>query len=517
MHIRFSTLAVAASILASPYTANALSETDIPTETPVSSLLSSAQSHLSRGETSEALVYYDVAVARDPSNYLTFFKRATTYLSLGRTNQATDDFNKVLALKPGFEGAHVQLAKIRTKAGDWHAAREQYILGGRAESSREVVELDEAEGASRLGTAAEQGGDWEGCVSHLSAAIILAPRAASLRESRAHCRLELGVLEAAITDMQHLLHLKPGDVAPHLKVAAMAFYSLGDLETGLGQTRKCLQSDPDSKPCKKIFRQQKSVDKGLEKASKALQSTKPMTAVKILVGSGDETGLLTEIEEQIKDLREGGLLPANGPMELHKRVLEMICQAYYEMNSKKASQFCRRVLEMNEESFYGLLQQGKESFDSEDYEAAVRTFERAAEVRPDKQGLVRPLLDKARIALKRSKTKDYYKVLGVAHDADERQIKSAYRKASKQFHPDKAAHHGLDKQEAERKMAAINEAYEVISDPELRARFDRGDDPNDQSAQSNPFQGSPFQGGGHPFFFQNAHGGGQKFQFNYGF
>ena len=174
-------------------------------------------------------------------------------------------------------------------------------------------------------------------------------------------------------------------------------------------------------------------------------------------------------------------------------------------------------MEGNEESFYGLLQQGKESFDSEDYEAAVRTFERAAEVRPDKQGLVRPLLEKAKIALKRSKTKDYYKVLGVAHDADERQIKSAYRKASKQHHPDKAAHQGITKEDAEKKMAAINEAYEVLSDPELRARFDRGDDPNDQSAQSNPFQGNPFGGGGHPFFFQNGNGGGQKFQFQYGF
>lgn len=163
------------------------------------------------------------------------------------------------------------------------------------------------------------------------------------------------------------------------------------------------------------------------------------------------------------------------------------------------------------------MQQGKGSLDHEDYEAAVRLFEQAAEVRPDKQEVVRPLLEKARIALKRSKTKDYYKVLGVSHDADDRQIKSAYRKASKQFHPDKATHHGLNRQEAEKKMAAINEAYEVLSDPELRSRFDRGDDPNDQTAQSNPFGGSPFQGGGHPFFFQNGHGGGQKFQFQYGF
>jgi DnaJ family protein C protein 3 len=68
----------------------------------------------------------------------------------------------------------------------------------------------------------------------------------------------------------------------------------------------------------------------------------------------------------------------------------------------------------------------------------------------------------------------------------------------------------VTKDEAEKKMARINEAYEVLSDPELKARFDRGEDPNDPMANQggNPFQGSPF--GGQQFVFQQ---GGQQFQF----
>ena len=120
-------------------------------------------------------------------------------------------------------------------------------------------------------------------------------------------------------------------------------------------------------------------------------------------------------------------------------------------------------------------------------------------------------MQEAQIALKRSKTKDYYKVLGVPNDADERQIKSAYRKLSKVHHPDKAAKQGLTKEQAEKKMASINEAYEVLSNPELRARFDRGDDPNSHE-QQNPFQGHPF-GGGQPFMFQQ---GGGQFHFGSG-
>jgi len=159
--------------------------------------------------------------------------------------------------------------------------------------------------------------------------------------------------------------------------------------------------------------------------------------------------------------------------------------------------------------------------EAEEYEACINTLKQAQESRPDKSDVVNPLMQKAQIALKRSKTKDYYKVLGVAHDADERQIKSAYRKLSKQHHPDKAAKQGLTKEAAEKKMASINEAYEVLSDPELRARFDRGDDPNSHEQQGhggNPFHGSPFgHGGGHPFMFQQGGpggGGGFKFHFN---
>lgn len=182
------------------------------------------------------------------------------------------------------------------------------------------------------------------------------------------------------------------------------------------------------------------------------------------------------------------------------------------MNGKRMKDYCTEALALNEDSFHGLLYRAKTQTEAEDFEGAVRTLERAAETRPDKKSIVDPLLNEARLALKRSKTKDYYKVLGVARDADARQIKSAYRKMTREHHPDKAHSHGLSKEDAEKKMAQINEAYEVLSDPELRARFDRGDDPNSQERGGSPFQGSPF-GGGQPMFFQQ---GGQQFQFKFG-
>jgi len=65
--------------------------------------------------------------------------------------------------------------------------------------------------------------------------------------------------------------------------------------------------------------------------------------------------------------------------------------------------------------------------------------------------------------------KDYYEVLGVPKDADEKAIKAAYRNLARRYHPDVCP----DKAEGEGKFKEINEAYEVLSDKEKRAKYDR--------------------------------------------
>jgi DnaJ-class molecular chaperone len=95
--------------------------------------------------------------------------------------------------------------------------------------------------------------------------------------------------------------------------------------------------------------------------------------------------------------------------------------------------------------------------------------------------------------------KDFYTILGVDRKADEKEIKRAYRKLARQYHPD--ANKGKD---AETKFKEISEAYQVLSDSEKRALYDQFGDNYDKVGQGAPPPGASgysaggYSGGGYP-------------------
>ncbi|PVH96610.1 DNAJ domain-containing protein [Periconia macrospinosa] len=516
MILRLSSLAL--GLLSTAPLAHALSAADIPSDIPVSQLIKDAGVKLASGDSQDALVYFDVAIARDPKNYLTFFRRGAAYLSLGKAQQAQQDFDKVLELKPGFEGALVQRAKIRARKAEWAAARKDYEAAGKTD---DVAQLEEAERAAAAAKEAEEKGDWDSCISHAGTAIVVAGAAYDIRKTRARCRFEKGEVVEGIGDLQHLLQINKGDIQPHLQSSAMAFYSLGEPDKGVKHIAQCLQSDPDNKTCMKLRRREKNLDKKLKKVRQHFEKRQFATASRLLVDRGDEPGLLKEVKQDFDEYVELGYIYKNSPQGLYQGLVEQTCEAYVEMNNlKKGTPYCKEALELNPDSLHGLIHKGSQQLDADEFEDAIRTLDQAKEHHGQTQKL-QELLSKAHKLLKRSKQKDYYKVLGVDRDADERTIKKAYRKMSKVYHPDKAASQNLSPEEAQKKMAAINEAYEVLSTPELKERFDNGDDPNNPEQQQggNPFHGSPFGGGAGNFFFQQGGGfpGGAQFKFQQGF
>ena len=105
--------------------------------------------------------------------------------------------------------------------------------------------------------------------------------------------------------------------------------------------------------------------------------------------------------------------------------------------------------------------------------------------------------------------RDYYDILGVSKNASDDEIKKAYRKLAVKYHPDK----NPGDKEAEAKFKEINEAHDVLSDKQKRARYDQFGHAGVGGSSGNPFggaAGNPFGNGG------NFNFNGQTFNFDFG-
>src|SRR5919202_1233989 len=111
--------------------------------------------------------------------------------------------------------------------------------------------------------------------------------------------------------------------------------------------------------------------------------------------------------------------------------------------------------------------------------------------------------------------RDPYEVLGVPRSASEAELKKAYRKLAKKFHPDS----NKSDPQAEEKFAEVSAAYDLLSDKDKRGQFDRGEIDADGKPRFHGFQG--FGGGGPEGFagFDFGGGGGRTrtFRFSRGF
>jgi curved DNA-binding protein len=103
--------------------------------------------------------------------------------------------------------------------------------------------------------------------------------------------------------------------------------------------------------------------------------------------------------------------------------------------------------------------------------------------------------------------KDYYESLGVSRLASDVEIKKAFRKLAREYHPDVAK----DKKKAEEKFKEINEAYEVLSDPAKRKKYDELGPNWKQGAE---FQAPPGWGGAGGRNFRGGNSRGEEFEFS---
>ncbi|PCH41800.1 DnaJ-domain-containing protein [Wolfiporia cocos MD-104 SS10] len=485
-------------------------------------LIQMGNAFLSAGQFNDAVKTYSEAIEQSPADYLLYHRRATAYYSLSRYPAALADFDKVLELTSNsFDKAHLMKARILAKEGRFSEARDaikKYTSKVRDQDAQEVLfSISEGELAAKKAAQAMKAKLWTACEEAASTAIQTASHSAELRQQRADCALAAGDIQGAVGDLTRLTHLTTPSTSLLMKIFRLSYFlgSYSPLDTqspALSTLKRCLHYDPDSAQCKPAHRLVKSFDKSFAKLESHLGANDWRAVISLLSG---DSGLAATFDDALeKHVSRAALsLPPAIPLPHAKKasprreaILRALCKAYVKNNEpRKAERWCDALLEMEgrQDDVDGLVGRGEALLVQEDWEEAVRVFQRAFEATGRSDREVHERLQKAQRLLKQSRQKDYYKVLGVSRDADTKTIKKAYRKAAMKAHPDKGG--------SEAKMAAVNEAYEVLSNPELRQRFDNGDDPNDPMSQQGGHAWPGGAGGAQQFaqFFQ------QGFQFHF--
>ncbi|KAJ1665360.1 hypothetical protein IW140_001470 [Coemansia sp. RSA 1813] len=497
-----------------------------------------ANALLLRGKYSDAIRSYDTAVEKDPQNYLTYFKRATTLLTVSKHASAIRDFSRAIELKPDFDQAYYQRAKAYLKEGNYNGASSD--VAKTKKDSKKLLdkfrELDEkVKLAEQLSKKLEQlfaDKKYSECIETATKLVQISPLCIAPLKTRATCRVAAGDLEGASADLGRLVRISPNDLETLEKLANLHFLALNERDRGMEFIRMCLKSDPDNKKCKSTYMQLRAIERKMTRLEEDRKKKKWNTCNRIVAPVSGKGGLLDEVDGVYTQFIVAMDSVATTPSKLASYLAGIACEGY--SNTKKWDHVlvnCKRALAADPEDIDALGREFDALCEKDDMEKAKSTFGRLESAMANRGASKNQhqrfrerqmqLENKKRMA----ERKDYYKALGVSHDATSAEIKRAHRKMAQQWHPDR--YRGdLSKEEVEKKMAEINEAYELLMDEEKRAQYDQGHDPNDPtgSARGNPFGqggfggGNPFVfqqgGGGKPFFFQE--GSGKQFSFQFG-
>lgn len=403
---------------------------------------------------SEALEDLNAAIEADPTLSEAYSRRANVLRQLCRYEDSEINYNKYLELKPG------------------NAAVE-----------KELSQLHQARSALETASSLYDSGDLSKALEYVDKVVLVfSPACSKAKLLKVKLLLALKDYSGVIAETGYILKEDENDLDA-LLVRGRAYYYLADHDVAMRHYQKGLRLDPEHSELKKAYFGLKNLQKKTKSAETNAEKGKLRVAVE------DYKAALA-------------LDPAHVAHNVHLYL--GLCKVLVKLGrGKDALSSCTEVLNIDEEFIEALVQRGEAKLLTEDWEGAVEDLKTAAQKSPQDHS-IREVLMRAEKALKLSKRKDWYKILGVSKFASVAEIKRAYKKLALQWHPDKNAD---NREEAENKFREIAAAYEVLGDEEKRVRYDRGEDEEGM--------GMGGGGGGGGFGFDPFGGGGQQYTFHF--
>ncbi|XVF76468.1 hypothetical protein PTKIN_Ptkin13bG0268700 [Pterospermum kingtungense] len=418
------------------------------------------------------------------------FERVSQSIKVKRYSEALNDLNAAIGADPALSEAYYRSASVLRQLCRYEESEKSYkrfleLKPGNSVAVKELSQLQQAQSALETAFSLFDTGDYTKALEYVDKVVLVfSPACSKAKLLKVKLLLAAKDYSSAISETGYILKEDENNLEA-LLLRGCAYYHLADHDVVQRHYQKGLRLDPEHSELKKA---EDNVNKG-----------------KLRLAVEDYKGALA-------------LDPNHLAHNVHLHL--GLCKVLVKLGrGKDALSNCSAALNIDEELLDALVQRGEAKLLTEDWEGAVEDLKSAAPKSPQDMN-IREALMRAEKALKMSKRKDWYKILGVSRTASVAEIKRAYKKLALQWHADKNVN---NREEAEAKFREIAAAYEVLGDEEKRSRYDGGGDIEDMGMGDggfNPFGGGggqhftfTFDGGFHGGFPGGGGGGGYGFNF----
>eukprot|EP00462_Mataza_sp_D1_P023455 CAMPEP_0175142270 /NCGR_PEP_ID=MMETSP0087-20121206/12692_1 /TAXON_ID=136419 /ORGANISM="Unknown Unknown, Strain D1" /LENGTH=544 /DNA_ID=CAMNT_0016426027 /DNA_START=60 /DNA_END=1694 /DNA_ORIENTATION=- len=421
-------------------------------------------SYYSNGEYEEALSCYSKAIELNPEEHTFLGNRAAAYTMLRNHPKALDDCLAAIKINPDFTKAYVRAAKCYVAMGECKAAESFLLSGmkpdappssGKADLENELLSVKNISTKLEAAAKAVEAEEFRKAIHICSSISSQSPDNLAIQLVQAAGLMGSKQMEQARKLLNDLYRIYPHNHDVLCLRGKTLYYSGGDTSVAKQHFQQVLRSNPDHK--------------------KSLQFFKYIKKAESLKESGNDAFKKGQLDEAIDFYSKAVLLdPVN---DQYNSILYCNRAAAY-MRKKdwlKGEYDCSRALDRNPRYIKAFTRRGQCKIENEKFEDAVKDYEKAAQLAPDDKEVAKQLKN-AKLELKKSKRKNYYKILEVDKYANTATIKKAYRKLALKWHPDKNNDSEENRAKAEATFKDISEAYEVLSDETKRSRYDSGVD-----------------------------------------
>jgi len=456
----------------------------------------------------EASSLYSRAIELQPECAAYYSNRSACHMMLGHYRPALEDANRAVQLDPQYVKGWLRVGKCHVALGS--AGPAQSVLGkalrlapGDAALQAELQQANALAAALESTQQASLRSEYRVAIFQLDQALRYAMGATDLKIRKAEYLTYLGRISEA-EDIVNDILLRDSMDADAIYVRGLCRYYQDNQDTAFSHFQKVLRMAPDHTKAKETYKRAKLLIQKKEEGNKAFKLAEFQKAINIYTEA---------LEIDTRNNTTNSKLFCNRGIAFAK--LGKLEQSIVD---------CSAAVALDENYVKAYLRRANSYQQSEQYEEAVRDLEKVYKLQKTVDH--KRFLQEAKVQLKNSKLKDYYKILGVEKAAGDDEIKKAYRKKALLHHPDRHSNASdAEKAEHEKKFKELGEAYTVLSDPKKRALHDQGHDVNDPEAGYDAqfdatqayeafFGGARRGGGGPPQFFA---GGPQMAGFPCGF